>query len=345
MFARHLVDVTRLVQVHNELVIVCRSLTTELREKRSQQPGSRWRARVVSKQQLRWFCTTLLGRAPGFAPEPEPVGPWRPVSIERRSRVVLDDWKREVSLDGSCGVIGVHLLLRALDVDGRPVSGRLSAGGTVAPLVLEGSGDHFSARVTLRIPNALPWMPHTHGEPNLYPLRAELQTADGSFAIFEDVPVGFRSIEVGDPLSLRINSTPIFCRGVVWTPPDIVTLSAAPSFVRQRLKSLRDAGFNLLRVAGTTVYEDETFHSLCDELGLLVCGDMMFANMDYPYQDPDFRDTIHAEAESELSRLGRYPSVPRDSGASGLSPSHRYQAGMRLLTAEYFQRNGLAAFW
>ena len=141
---------------------------------------------------------------------------------------------------------------------------------------------------------------------------------------------GFAPSQVDDPLSLKINGTPVFCRGVVWTPPDIVTLSAPPSVVRQRLKLLRDAGFNLIRVAGTTVYEDETFHSLCDELGLLVWQDMMFANMDYPYEDPDFRDTVRAEAESELSRLGRHPSLAVICGNSEIEQ----QVGMLGLSAQ-----------
>ena len=132
---------------------------------------------------------------------------------------------------------------------------------------------------------------------------------------FEDTPVGFRFIDAGaEPagdagLALTINGIAVFCRGVVWTPPDIARLSAAPSVVRERLQLLRDGGFNLIRLAGTTVYEDETFHGLCDELGLLVWQDMMFANLDYPYEDSSFRETVHAEADAELSRVGRHPSL------------------------------------
>jgi beta-mannosidase len=75
------------------------------------------------------------------------------------------------------------------------------------------------------------------------------------------------------------------------------------------LRLLRDAGFNLVRLAGTMLYESDAFHRLCDDLGLLVWQDMMFANMDYPFQDPDFHRTVAAEAESELSRLSRHPST------------------------------------
>jgi len=335
MFASHELDVSTLVRDRNELLIVCRSLSAALRERRRQAPAARWRTRVVAEQQLRWFRTTLLGRAPGFAPEPEPVGPWRPVMLVRRRQIVIEDWSRQVDVDGSDGLISVHLRLRTLESGGKPVSGRLQAGDTSAPFELEESGDRYHARAALRIPNAAPWLPHTHGEPALYPVRVELQLVDGSTVVFDDVPAGFRSIETcANPgeqgLALRINGVSIFCRGVVWTPPDAVALAAAPSVMRERLRLLRDGGFNLIRLAGTTVYECETFHRLCDELGLMVWQDMMFANMDYPFEDPSFREAVRAEAEAELPRLGRHPSTAVICGNSeieqqvsmlGLSPT------------------------
>jgi len=314
MFACHEVDVSTLVRDCNELLIVCRSLSAALRERRRQPPVARWRTRVVAEQQLRWFRTTLLGRAPGFAPEPEPVGPWRPVTLVRRRQIVVEDWLRQVDADGSDGLISVDLHLRTVESGAKPVSGRLLAGDTVAPLQLERHGDRYQACADLRVPKVRRWFPHTHGEPALYPVRVELKLVDGSTATFEDVPAGFRSIETGanpreQGLALRINGVSIFCRGVVWTPPDAVGLAVSPSGLRERLQLLRDGGFNLIRLAGTTVYESENFHRLCDELGLMVWQDMMFANMDYPFEDPAFREAVCAEAEAELSRLGRHPST------------------------------------
>jgi hypothetical protein len=71
MFASHELNVSALIRDHNELLIACYPLAAALRERRGWRPAARWRTRVVSQQQLRWFRTTLLGRAPGFSPEPE----------------------------------------------------------------------------------------------------------------------------------------------------------------------------------------------------------------------------------------------------------------------------------
>lgn len=306
MFARHRVDVSDLIAHRNELLIVCRPLLNALREKRLKQPRARWRTKVVSEQQLRWFRTTLLGRAPGFAPGPAPVGPWRPITLVRR-RVPVN-WTRRV--DAEAGTI-----VAEIQAETKPVRGWLVSGEARAEVDWTGA----CGSATLRIPNARRWWPHTHGKPVLYPLRLEVEMGDGSAWSFEDTPVGFRSIEFDD--GFRINGERMFSRGVVWTP-----LNTA---IRERLELLRDGGFNLIRVAGTAVYEDETFHRLCDELGLLVWQDMMFANMDYPFGDAEFFESARAEAEAEVSRLANHSSTALICGNSEVEQ----QAGMLGLNA------------
>lgn len=315
MFASHEVNVSTLLRDQNELLIVCRSLTAAMRERRRQTPVARWKTRLVAEQQLRWFRTTLLGRAPGFAPEPDPVGPWRPVTMVRHRRIVVEDWTRQASLEGAGGMIGVQLRVRSLDAGAQPLGGRLVVGDSEAAIEFDGHGDVYQGHAFVSIPNVLRWWPHTHGPSNLYPVQVKLDLAGGSTVILDDVPAGFRSIVTGDDpasdggISLGVNGTSVFCRGVIWTPLDVVSLNASPDTLRKRLELLRDGGFNLIRLAGTTIYESEDFHRLCDELGLLVWQDMMFANMDYPFEDSTFHRGVRAEAEAELSRVGRHPST------------------------------------
>lgn len=57
---------------------------------------------------------------------------------------------------------------------------------------------------------------------------------------------------------------------------------------------------------------------MCDELGLLLWQDMMFANMDYPFEDPAFHKTVLAEAQTELSRLSSHPSTTVTCGGSDI---------------------------
>src|SRR5207302_646833 len=123
--------------------------------------------------------------------------------------------------------------------------------------------------------------------------------------------VGFRRIETerGAGFGLRVNGVPVYCRGACWTESDFAKLAGDEATLRRDLELARDAGANMLRVGGTMIYESDRFYELCDELGILVWQDFMFANMDYPTGDPAFGAEIEAEARETLVRLATHPSV------------------------------------
>lgn len=101
----------------------------------------------------------------------------------------------------------------------------------------------------------------------------------------------------------------MYLRGACWTIQDPTTFYADEARLRKLLQLARDAGINMLRVGGTMHYESETFHHLCDELGILVWQDFMFANMDYPVEDDAFNEAIQLEARYQLSRLSQHVST------------------------------------
>ncbi len=72
----------------------------------------------------------------------------------------------------------------------------------------------------------------------------------------------------------------------------------------------------MIRVGGTMTYESDDFFALCDELGILVWHDFMFANMDYPIADPSFRQSVELEADQFLARVQSHPSLAVLCGAS-----------------------------
>ncbi|HEX2863098.1 MAG TPA: glycoside hydrolase family 2 protein, partial [Deinococcales bacterium] len=105
-----------------------------------------------------------------------------------------------------------------------------------------------------------------------------------------------------------LNNVPIFARGADWIPAD----SFVGTLTRERytplLQAARDANLNMLRVWGGGIYEHDAFYDLCDELGLLVWQDFMFACAPYP-ETPEMQAEVRAEAETQVRRLRAHPSL------------------------------------
>jgi beta-mannosidase len=318
MFAAHALDVGALLRGENELTIRCRALAPLLRERR--RPRARWRSRLVAHGNLRFFRTMLLGRAPGFAPGPAAVGPWRGARLEIRRRLVVEELALRASVSGKEGRLTVRACLRSLD-GAQPVAAEIeltsSSGAWRAPLALTERGDAVDVQGDLVVPEVSLWWPHTHGEPALYDARLIVSGRDGSL-IVDGGRIGFRSLAFGasedhdvevDGVDLHVNGVPVFARGCVWTPVDAVGMAPSPASLRAALDQVRDAGMNLVRIPGTSAYEEEAFHDLCDELGVLVWQDFMFANLDYPISDDAFRAAVTHEAGQVLGRLACRPSL------------------------------------
>jgi beta-mannosidase len=272
----------------------------------------RWRAPMVEQQQLRWFRQTLLGRTPGWTPPAAAVGPWRDVWLDSADPACVPALRAELGADGA-GL--VHVV-----VDGgaapapRRIALELARDGRVFGVDLHPVASlptRWEAR--LRIERPQPWWPHTHGEPALYSavLRIWDTTADEPRHCALQA-VGFRRVTLHDDagdFELRVNDVPVFCRGACWMPLDVVSLRAEPEAYRCALAQVRDAGMNMLRVSGATVYEEEAFFAACDEAGVLVWQDFMFANMDYPADDPAFVESVRVEALQQLARWCGHPSL------------------------------------
>jgi beta-mannosidase len=318
MFAEHSIDVSARLKGHNELAIRCHALGPLL--ERSRRPRARWRTRLASSGNLRFFRTMLLGRAPGFAPGPAAVGPWRPVWLERRRRFAIEALSTRPVLDGNEGILSVSTTVRPLSdarVEGIDVEceGPSGTHRTALTAILGDTRDAFAGE--LRIADVATWWPHTHGDPALYAVRLHVQLAGEDVGV-DAGRVGFRTLGAGstqdhaierDGLDLHVNGIRVFARGAVWSPIDIVGMAPPAAALRATLELVRDAGMNMLRVPGTGAYESAAFHDLCDELGILVWQDFMFANFDYPTADNSLRASIEAEIDAVLRGLAHRPSL------------------------------------
>ncbi len=303
MFRQHRVPLDGRVRNENSLVIRCASLTAALGERR---PRPRWKTKLIEQQNLRWFRTTLHGRRPTWTGGAAPVGPWRPISVRRATATDLSELVLRSSVEAGSGVVEVRAgfvgrnAIESVDLVVGAHRCRLERA------VADGE-EFWSGRLEIDEPPR--WWPATHGDQPLLPCRLEI--AGESEVPIDLGQVGFRSVEFGpdEAPELTVNGVPIFARGVCWVPIDPIGLAPDPHEVRRALEQIRDAGFNLVRVNATAVYEDATFFDLCDELGLMVWQDLMFARMDYPVDDAEFVEDVRAEIEGTLGGLAHRPSL------------------------------------
>ena len=232
----------------------------------------------------------------------------------------MDALTLRTRLEGEDGVLRVEGSLRGRSGAATgPIRVELDgpSGRHAATLEVTAGSDGATFGGELRVPSVRRWWPHTHGDPALHDVR--LLVGAGTDAIgIDGGRVGFRTLAPGpsathdverDGLRLHVNEVPIFARGALWTPLDLVGFGASEPDLRAALEQVRAAGMNMVRLPGTGAYEVDAFHDLCDELGLLVWQDFMFANLDYPFADDAFRELAEHEATEVLGRLAGRPST------------------------------------
>ncbi|MFQ5805965.1 MAG: hypothetical protein ACE5I3_05900 [Phycisphaerae bacterium] len=160
------------------------------------------------------------------------------------------------------------------------------------------------------------WWPRPLGRPHLYDVEVTL-LANGSELETCGRRTGLRRVELRqdpDPqggrfFRLVINGRPVFCKGANWVPADLLY----PSVKRQDYEVLVglavECGCNMLRVWGGGVYADHAFLDACDQAGILVWHDLMFACSKYPGDDPAFVRQVEAEVRHNVRELACHPSL------------------------------------
>lgn len=302
MFRAYHVDVTEKLQPKNELAICFRSLKEYLEINRKR---PKWKTKLVDHQNLRWVRTTLLGSIPGWTPPVKPIGIWREVRIESVPAACLNDFLLQTSLQIDTGILQIKADISNFTEQSCEIL--FEVNGETHSL-FTGYAAIIQIDKELHIPNIRAWMPHTHGAPNLYQARLLFKSGD-QLQILKEARVGFRQVHLnrdGGLFQIQINGRSIFARGAVWTVNDVFSLGGDP---KTALTLARDAGMNMLRVGGTMIYEQDEFYDLCDELGIMLWQDFMFANMDYPVKDEAFHENIFIEAAEQLKRLSKHVSV------------------------------------
>lgn len=177
--------------------------------------------------------------------------------------------------------------------------------------------DAYKSYVSLMVPDPHLWWPSGIGPANLYDYSIDLRVG-GQVVDRRAGRLGLRETRIverpwpeavgqGFSFEIEINGQPIFCKGGNWVPLELWPAMASDEQYRFYLNRAKEANFNMLRVWGGGIYEREIFYDLCDELGIMVWQDFMFASAGYPVSV--LREEIIAEADYQVRRLRNRPSI------------------------------------
>ncbi len=160
------------------------------------------------------------------------------------------------------------------------------------------------------------WWPNGMGDQPLYTVAVELR--DGNDRRLDAVQkrVGLRTLtlerhadEWGESFYFSANGVPFFAKGANWIPAD----TFVPRLTRDKYESLivsaAEAHMNMLRVWGGGIYEPDMFYDACDEHGICIWQDFMFACGTYPTYDADFMANVKAEAADNVRRIRNHPCL------------------------------------
>ena len=183
---------------------------------------------------------------------------------------------------------------------------KIEHGFTIVP----GSND---LAFTMSIDDPDLWWPIGHGDQPLHDFLITVQTKD-ELQRFKR-KIGIRDINIkreqdqkGESFEVHVNGMPIYSKGANWIPADSFVERLTRSDYERLLKDATRANMNTLRIWGGGIYEPDHFYELCDEMGIMVWQDFMFACSMYPAHD-SFLRSVEKEARHQVDRLKHHPCI------------------------------------
>ena len=202
-------------------------------------------------------------------------------------------------------------------VPGQKLCVELSEDGADKPLqtkLCKTNADGVAA-VDFVIENPKLWWPNDYGDQPLYIVRTTLLDEDGTSLESITRRIGLRTLTIsqekdewGNEFAFCVNGVKIFTRGGNYIPDDCLNTRITEKKLDYILESCRRAHFNCVRVWGGGYYPSDAFYDLCDEKGLIVWQDLMYACNVYDVTDA-FAENCRQETYDNVRRLRHHASL------------------------------------
>lgn len=244
-----------------------------------------------------------------WSPKLLTAGIWQPVYIESYSKAELVDWQYEqIFLNEKRAD-----LMFKLDINSENK-------GNYKILINQKSYDVFLNKgknlinIPLKIEDPIRWWCNEIGEPYLYSFKVELFD-NKQLLDTKSKKIGLRTIELvqtpdekGSSFYFKLNGKQVFIKGANYVPQDIFLHRVIREKTFELVKQAKLANINMLRVWGGGAYASQDFMDACDEMGIMVWQDFMFACAMYP-GDEAFLENVKVEVDQHINRLQHHASL------------------------------------
>lgn len=178
-------------------------------------------------------------------------------------------------------------------------------------------------KTKINVKNPKLWFPKPIGRPSLY--KAKVTIKKGGTLLDEyNTKFGIREVELiqkrlplpegGKSFTIAINGQKVYCKGANWVPVDSIPARITKEKYKRLVEAAAEANLNMFRIWGGGIFEDKDFYELCDENGIMIYHDFMYACAMYPDDNKGFRKEVEKETIAALKILRNYACIIMWSG-------------------------------
>lgn len=231
------------------------------------------------------------------------MGIWKPVYIEAYSNNVIEDFSiRQIHNE-----TGVKIKIKTF----------VSNKDDETDIMVEFDNKSYIAlngECEIKVNNPKIWWPNGLGEQPIYKLKVLIKKGETIIDKMEK-HIGLRTITISDDCDkwgrefcFKVNGKKIFAKGANYIPEKNILSELCYEDTYNLIDSCKKANFNCIRVWGGGYYPDDYFYDICDEMGIIVWNDFMFACMDINLSK-ELEENIKAEAKQQVKRIAHHASL------------------------------------
>ena len=253
-----------------------------------------------------------------WAPKMVSCGIWRPVKLVSYEKAAVRDVFIKTKLYGKSAEVTADVEMESFSDKPLKLILGIFINGKIEKVIVTAKKGINKFKIARKVENPRLWWPRGSGEPNMYDFKLEVKDSEKLLDRYE-TRFGIREVKLlqeklplpegGKSFTLEINGKKIFCKGANWVPLDCIFARITKEKYRKTVELAAGANFNMFRVWGGGIYEDDEFYNACDDNGIMVWQDFIFACAMYPDDDKGFCEELKSETEKAVKRLRNHPGL------------------------------------